>query len=190
MEPTSIPAESASSADGEKHLVERARTDPEAFAELYRRHYAGIGRYLQARTGDRHATEDLLSETFLAALRGLDRYRNRGVPFRYWLLRIATNAVRGQRRREGRIVRVASGEEPCVPARDERAEPDVDQERTRVRAALRALDPKHEEVLVLHYLEDLGIEPIAKVLGCRPGTVKSRLARAREALRRIARMEH
>jgi RNA polymerase sigma-70 factor (ECF subfamily) len=49
--------------------------------------------------------------------------------------------------------------------------------------ALLALAPKHQAVLALHYLEGLAIKDVAAILGCRVGTVKSRLARARDALR-------
>ena len=77
----------------EREAVARAQRDPRAFAALYRAHYDAIGGYLYRRTGDAHATEDLLSEVFLKALQSLSRYRSRGVPFRFWLLRIATNAA-------------------------------------------------------------------------------------------------
>jgi RNA polymerase sigma-70 factor, ECF subfamily len=51
------------------------------------------------------------------------------------------------------------------------------------RRALLTLPPKFQTVLSLHYLEGLDLKAVATVLGCRVGTVKSRLARAREALR-------
>ena len=77
----------------EVELVEAARSSREAFAELYRRNYEAIGRYLHRRTGCAHATEDLLSEVFLSALKALPRYRARGIAFRHWLYRIATRAA-------------------------------------------------------------------------------------------------
>jgi RNA polymerase sigma-70 factor (ECF subfamily) len=51
------------------------------------------------------------------------------------------------------------------------------------RTALLSLRPKHQAVLALHYLEGLSLEEVAAVIGCRVGTVKSRLSRARVALR-------
>ncbi len=73
-------------ADDEAELIERARHDRDAFARLYRNHYAGVLGYLYRRTGDSHAAEDLVSEVFISAMQGLPRYQHRGTPFRYWLL--------------------------------------------------------------------------------------------------------
>jgi len=58
-----------------------------------------------------------------------------------------------------------------------------------MRELLGRLPSRYQDVLVLRYLQDLEPGEIAAVLGCRPGTVKSRLSRARDALRRIAQQE-
>ena len=169
-------------ADGHQDaaLVERARHDPEAFAQLYRLHYRSIALYLWRRTADVHATEDLLSEVFLAALSSLGRYANQGIPFRHWLYRIATNAANRwtrARRRACVDLDAASG-----VASAERDPPD--EEQRLAMTALAALSPKLQSVAILHYLEDLSVDEIASILGCRSGTVKSRLSRARDALRK------
>lgn len=175
--------------DAEAALVARAAGDPQAFAALYRRHYDAVAGYLFRRTGDAHVTEDLVSETFLAALRGIGGWRRRGVPFRYWLLRIATNAANRRLRRErGWLARWRRGEEADAAMSEAAAAPErgaleADDAAARVHAALRELGAAHRTVLSLHYVEGLGVEEVARVLGCRPGTVKSRLARARDALR-------
>ena len=77
----------------EADLVERARNDPAAFAALYRMHYACIAGYVHRRTGRTDVTEDLVSEVFMIALTRLSRFERRGLPFRAWLYRIATNQV-------------------------------------------------------------------------------------------------
>jgi RNA polymerase sigma-70 factor (ECF subfamily) len=173
-------------ADGEARLIERARRDREAFAELYRAHYAAIGAYLFRRCGDAHAAEDLLSEVFLAALRALPRFEVRAVPFRAWLYRIATHAANRFMRREAR--RPEAIEEPAALV-DERSERltvgDAAGQRAWVQRCLRRIAPNHQAVLVLHHVEGLSIEEIAIALRCRPGTVKSRLARGRVALERV-----
>jgi RNA polymerase sigma-70 factor (ECF subfamily) len=53
------------------------------------------------------------------------------------------------------------------------------------RRALLALPPKYQSVLALHYLEGMSVEEVALAVGCRMGTVKSRLSRGRQALRDI-----
>ena len=74
-------------------LIERAKRDPDAFAALYQRHLPMLLDHVFRRTGDVHATEDLVADAFLIVLRSLSAYRYRGVPLRFWLLRIATNVV-------------------------------------------------------------------------------------------------
>jgi len=170
----------AISIDGERELVERAKHDRDAFATLYRRHYQTIGRYIFRRVGDRHLTDDLVADVFMIALQNLPRYRHRGLPFRSWLYRIATNCVnRWARRSRKRRFRQLD-----TPLADERiAPPDEATKSNEARQALLKLAPKFQAALVLHYIEGMSIEDNAAVCGCRTGTVKSRLSRGREALR-------
>ncbi|TMD68899.1 MAG: hypothetical protein E6I84_00585 [Chloroflexi bacterium] len=65
----------------ERGLIERARSDPEAFGLLYDRHVAGIYRFVYARVGNAPAAEDVTAEVFINALRAIDRYRDLGRPF-------------------------------------------------------------------------------------------------------------
>ncbi|HWL93519.1 MAG TPA: RNA polymerase sigma factor [Phycisphaerae bacterium] len=181
------PASAFAEVDDERDLVERARHDRRAFADLYRRHYPAIARYVLRRTGDAHAAEDLAADVFLAALRGLPRFRYRDVPVRAWLYRIATNgANRWAKKRRRRAIREWSA------AVESQARHGGDDDSTSAEAALTGdmarqamltLSPKHQSVLALHYLEGLSVAQIAGSLGCREGTVKSRLARGRDALR-------
>jgi RNA polymerase sigma-70 factor (ECF subfamily) len=169
-------------ADDERELVERAKSDRAAFSVLYRRHYRALCSHVLRRTGDVHTTEDLVSDVFLTALRTLPRYRYRGVPFRFWLLRIATNAVnRWARRRRRRVTETAQVAE-LADAATVRSSTDGGLDVERAQRALLSLPPKYQAVLSLHYLEGLALGEVATVIGCRVGTVKSRLARAREAL--------
>ncbi len=174
----------------EPALIRRASRDPQAFAALYERHYQPIARYLYRRTGDVHATEDLTSETFLTALRTIGRFRWRGVSLRHWLFRIATNAANrwASQRRTLRVrPRAAESDErlTAIPATDTPADAraDVALEFECVQAALLTLSVEHQAALTLHYVEGLGISDVAAIVGCREGTVKSRLARARDELR-------
>ena len=176
--PTDLPGESwDAERDAEARLIELARRDPAAFGRLYRRHYAPIAGYLLRRTGDEHLAEDLAAETFIAAWRALPRYRVTAVPFRAWLMRIATNQANAHARR--RRPRRAAEQTPRESS-GAGASPD---DRELVHAALRTLSPDHQAVVALVHFESLTIERAALVLGVRPGTVKSRLARARGAMR-------
>lgn len=175
---------------GEAELIERAKRDRAAFAVLYRRHYAMVAGYIFRRIGDSHVAEDLAADVFMAALRHLPRYRDRGAPLKAWLYRIATNIVnrwvRRQRRRLESEARRASVAARSAQERPHSGEVDAGT----ARQALLALAPKYQTVLSLHYLEGLSLEEIAVAVGCRPGTVKSRLSRGRDALRlRLADMQ-
>ena len=70
-------------------LAQEARTDPQAFAELYRRHVRSIYRYHLAHTGNVKDAEDLTSQTFMAALEGIRAFRGTG-PYITWLIGIAS----------------------------------------------------------------------------------------------------
>jgi RNA polymerase sigma-70 factor (ECF subfamily) len=175
--------------DSEQALIARARRDAAAFAEIYRRHAHAITGYVYRRCGDAHAADDLVAEVFLAAMRALPRYRDRGVPLRAWLYRIATNTVNRWARRNTWRQRVRLGlERHQGEARAGESDPSERSQDTAdvelARRALLSLSPHHQSVLALHYLEGLPVEEVALVLGCRVGTVKSRLSRAREALRK------
>lgn len=169
--------------DSGRSLIDRALHDKQAFTQLYRLNYSRIARYIFRRTGCREVTEDLVSEVFLSALKRLPRYEHRDLPFHAWLYRIATNVVnqwaRGERRRIRRERDHAKDTE--VHGADDQTL--TLQHAEDVRRALLCLDPKHQAVLMLHYTEDIGIEQIALILKRPPGTIKSRIHRARDAFR-------
>ncbi len=167
--------------DREQDLVRRARTDPGAFAELDRTHYRAIAGYIHRRTGDVHLTEDLASDVFMIALRTLPRFRHRGVPIRSWLYRIAANRVNRWARRERRKAAERLTGEMADP-RSMQSGAELTGEVAR--AALLSIAPRYQSVLTLYYLEGLSVEQVARTLGCRIGTVKSRLSRGRDAMRR------
>lgn len=86
--PMTLPTTGYPSLD-DARLAQQARTDPQAFAELYRRHVRAIYRYHLAHTGDAGEAEDLTSQTFMAALEGIRSYRGTG-PYIAWLMGIAS----------------------------------------------------------------------------------------------------
>ena len=85
--------------DEEPALVDAARSDPAAFVELHARYEACVWRYLRARTATEEDAADLTQQTFLQALDGLPRYRERGLSFAAWLFRIARNVATDHHRR-------------------------------------------------------------------------------------------
>ena len=167
----------------ERDLVERAKRDPEAFGVLYERYRPTLVDYVYRRTGDVHTAEDLVADTFLIVMRSLRGYRYRGVPFRFWLVRIATNVVNRWARRQRRRLPAWLETGGHVARKTVSAIRRQGDEGYVLRALL-SLPPRYQAVLSLHHLEGLSVKETATVIGCREGTVRSRLARARDALRK------
>jgi RNA polymerase sigma factor (sigma-70 family) len=151
------------------------------YADLYRRHEARALRTAFALLGDRSAAEDATQEAFVQAFRTLPRKRA-DVAFATWLYRCLVWSARTQRRRRGAEVLL-----PDPPDRPDTAELDRSELRLGLVAALADLPRRYREVLVLRYWLDLGEDEAAAVLGCRPGTVKSR---AHRGLRLLAASGH
>ena len=87
----------------EKRLLQAAqRGDAEAFAALYRDNVQTIYRYIYYRVNDRQLAEDLTSDVFMRAMKGLTRYSDQGKPFIAWLYRIAHDRVIDHRRKQNR----------------------------------------------------------------------------------------
>lgn len=168
--------------EDEAALVARARHDPAALAALYRANYAAIHGYVHRRVGCQADADELVAEAFLAMVRYLPRYRQRGAPFRAWLYRLATTQIGRWARCRRRWATARLEELAAVERRDEA---EVSEDAERVRTALLVLPERYQAALALHYLEELPVAEVALVLGCRVGTVKSRLSRGREALRRL-----
>ena len=79
--------------DPDLPAVRAAQADPAAFAVLYRRYLDRVYSYAFYQLGDHHDAEDSTARTFLAALRALGAYEDRGATFRAWLFRIARNTI-------------------------------------------------------------------------------------------------
>lgn len=172
------------SVDPEAALVARVRRDPKAFAEVFDLHYDTVARYVYRRTGHEQRTEDIVSETFLKALASIRKFRPRGAGLRGWLLRIASNEVNRRFRRD-RVRNEARCDLLLLNRSRDRQSRPAD-EASRIGLLLRALPIRFQEALCLHLGCGYSIDEIANILSCRPGTVKSRLARGRAALRKIA----
>jgi len=159
-----------------------AEGDAEAFGELYERHADAIYNFCFRRTADWALAEDLTATVFLAAWK-----KRRGVVFdgdslRPWLYGVANNVVRNEHRRVRRFNRAVArlGVPRPAPAAADRA---ADEGQMRdVLAAVRKLPRGEQDVLAVCVFADLTYEEAAIALGIPIGTVRSRLARARNRL--------
>ena len=174
--------------DTDRELVRRfaGNGDEAAFRLIVERHAAAALRVAHAITRDHQAAEDATQETFLAVSRGLRKGRYEpGRNLRAWIIGIAAkralNVARGRRRALRREERHAMTDRRPHPGPREAAQ--YGEAREQLAVALRDLSPKSRAVLELHYREGLTHAEVAAALGIARGTVKSRLARALDALR-------
>jgi len=169
-------------------LAGRAQAgDMDAFAALVRRYQGPVTHFCQRMTGSLEDAEDLAQEAFVRLHRHLHRLEPRA-RFSTVLFGIARNLTLNHVRNMNRRGRGRNEPLDERPLRDEtRPAPDAAARVGEIEAALAEgiaqLSPDHREVLLLREVEGMDYDEIAAVLKCRKGTVKSRLARAREQLR-------
>ena len=152
----------------------------EEFAAAVTEHSHGMFRAARSILDSDADAEDAVGEAVLRAWQSWDRLRARGA-VRAWLLKIAVNCTYEQRRKTGRVDCTDQLEAPApFPNLDARCD---------LWTALTRLPRDQRAVVVLFYYEDMTEEQIASLLAVPRGTVKSRLSRAREHLRRLLREE-
>ena len=179
-----VPASSRLSDDGV--AIARSLHDPEAFTEVFDRHFTFVHRYIARRAG-RDLADDLASQTFTVAFSHRGRYRDDLGTARPWLLGIATNLMRAASRGDTRVALLVErlGSEAAVsPFSSTSADALADlTEDSRLTAALSRLDPGQREALLLHALGELSYAEVAATLDIPIGTVRSRISRACAAIR-------
>jgi RNA polymerase sigma-70 factor (ECF subfamily) len=169
-----------------ERLIEEARGfSQDAWAQIFDQHYARMFDYCYLRTGDRSAAEDLASDVFLQALRGIRGYRYRGAPFSAWLYAIARNVSADfirQRAHRPVMPLLVNGTSPqlAVPDGAEAAARNHD-----IQSALRQLTDDQQQVIILRFFHGLSHEETAAAMRKRSGAVRVLQSRALQALRRV-----
>ncbi len=177
--------------DPDQDLVARwQKGDEAAFEELISRHERRVYRLLYRMMGSKEDAEDLTQETFLSLHRYGHRFRAEA-RFSTFIYRVAANAALNRRRSLGRgrarveklKHRQAAGDDLPSSPRDPEDSTLGAELSEHVRSALEQLAPSLRMPVILYDIEGLAYGEIAKVLGIAEGTVKSRIHRARQALR-------
>ena len=177
----------AFSKDENSGLIQRACSDPDAFAQLYLAHYDDVFHYCVRRLFDRHCAEDVTSTVFFKVMHNLSSFDGNTTDFRHWLLRIATNAVndhlRDAKRRADtmqKVVRNTKTESVYAIGIDD----GLLEKKALLKQAILSLKPKYQTVITLRFFENMKLTEIAACLGKDPSTVRTRLSRATAKLRR------
>jgi RNA polymerase sigma-70 factor (ECF subfamily) len=171
----------------ERDLIEKAKEDPEAFGELYRRYVDRIYNYLYRHTGNRSDAEDLTSRTFYRALRSLGGYRHQKGTFQAWLFRIAHNLMANFHRDHSRHPTVPIDVLP--PLHSEQGNPReylmATEEQQRLRKIIDMLPEDRKALIMLKFVEQMTNAEIAEVLGKTEGAVKALYYRTLRHLQRV-----
>jgi RNA polymerase sigma-70 factor (ECF subfamily) len=165
-------------------LRDHVEGDPDAFAELVQRHRDRLWAVALRTTADPEEASDAVQDALISAFRRAETFRG-DAQVTTWLHRIVVNACLDRMRR-----RASKSTEPlpdddrsrelAAPAGDDTAE--TAERRADVLAALRQLNEDQRAALVLVDMEGYSVDEAAEILGCAPGTVKSRCARGRVRL--------
>jgi RNA polymerase sigma-70 factor (ECF subfamily) len=167
----------------EQRLIARAQDgDEEAVTLLYERYVDSIYAFVSYRVESTEVAEDLTSEVFLRMVRSLHAYKDRGLPFKAWLFRIATNLITDHYRHKNT--------HPITPIYDhfESDEPNPveqvieDQEQLDMQLALKTLPAQYQDLLILHFVEDLSYEEIVKIMNKSTAALRAMQYRALKSL--------
>jgi RNA polymerase sigma-70 factor (ECF subfamily) len=188
----------AAGGDADTNLVREAQAGaPEAYSELVRRYQDRIYTIVAGMVADREDALDLTQETFVKAYMALDRFRQEA-GFYTWLYRIAVHLCIDYSRKRKRyqeplpldqyLLHDPSLEpEDTSPSRNpERAAINV-QLRAAIRSSLQRLSEPFRTAVILHDIEGLSQEEVARIMDCPRGTAKSRIQRGRYQLRTLLR---
>ncbi len=160
---------------GESALIERAKTEPTAFGELYERYVVRIYNYVYYRTGNEHEAEDLTARVFMRAMKQLPNYTDRGIPFSAWLYRIAHNLVANWHRDESRR-KVVPLEDHVAHGLYSEAPEYVAESREEERQLLnviRHLPEERQQLLILKFVDQLSNAEIGTIMNRSEGAIKS-----------------
>ena len=180
----------------QQELVTRAKAgDSDAFGQLLEENQDRVYSLALRMVNNPEDAADLAQEAFLSAWRNLESFQGEAA-FSTWLYRLTTNLcidfLRKEKRKRsaGTVLYLddTEEEEGSIDLPDYSADPHRQLEQTEVRehlaAAMAALSPEHRKILSLREVSGLSYQEIADILDVEEGTVKSRIARARNALRK------
>lgn len=170
----------------EAQLVERARSDPQAFGVLYEHYVDRIYAYIYHRVGNVQDAEDLTARTFYRALDSLDSYEDRGVPFSAWLFRIAHNLVANHHRDRSRRHFLSLDRLWSHSREEDSPQQQLEQEETHtaLRMAISRLPEERRNLLLFKFGSQLSNVEIGEMMNKSESAIKSLYFRTLAALRK------
>lgn len=178
----------------EKWLISRAKTDKQAFLELYNTYYPKLFAFLLVQTRNKELAEDIVQETFTKAIVALKNFQYKGKSFGAWLFRIAQNEIISQWRKEKKVVRQSPEEMETVgPIGFSPEDQLIDQEMSlenkqqlkNLSKAIDELSKEEGQLITMKYVSGLSYDDIAVFFKKRPTTLAVELHRALKKLKDI-----
>jgi RNA polymerase sigma-70 factor (ECF subfamily) len=177
----------------EPELLNRIKSNPAFFSELFRLYYKPVFGYILRRTGDFDEAADITAETFLKAYNHINNFSYKGISVKVWFYRIATNEVNlyiRRKRRDNTIFTRISFENKALfnsylqdDRKDYETELQKHEQFLKVQKELKTLPIKYQEVISLRYFEGKDYKEIADILSINIGTLKSLMSRGLDKLR-------
>jgi RNA polymerase sigma-70 factor (ECF subfamily) len=174
----------------DRELVEQAQAgSQEAFSVLVEKYRVKMFNLAYSLTRNREAADDLAQEVFIKAYLALAKFKFQSA-FSTWLYRIAVNASKDYLRRETRVTKIPLEESPQGTLAQEDVTAEIDEAREKeirkrlVHTALESLPDKYRAILMLRDIQGFPYGEISQILHVSPGTVDSRLHRARKLLKK------
>jgi len=170
----------------DERLVRAAKADLVQFLPLYNKYFKPILAYCRKRLPDSQDAEDICAETFLAALRQMDRYQYRALPFIVWLYKIAAIQIAGHYRKKFKHPEVEYNEALENHASEQPTACEVltaQFQQAKVQAAIAELPDHWQSIITLKFHSGLSNQEIGKQLGLGESAVKMQYYRALQKLR-------
>jgi RNA polymerase sigma-70 factor (ECF subfamily) len=173
--------------NNEKELLESAiQGEASAFGLLYDKYQPSIFRFVFLKVSQREEAEDLTHQVFINAWLNIKNYKELGFPLGSWLYQIARNQVIDYyrtRKKEASLEEIDS--EYFASSNDSERAFDNNLEIARARVAIQKLNPEHQDVLIMRFVEDLSLKETAAAIGKSEGAVKLIQHRALNQLRKL-----
>jgi RNA polymerase sigma-70 factor (ECF subfamily) len=180
-------AVAAASADVVDLVARAQQGDPDAFGMLYDRYVDVVFRYVYYRVNNRALTEDMVSETFLRALRRITSFTWQGRDFGAWLVTIARNLIADHFKSSRYKLEVATAEMLDADRATDGPENEVLDSMTNVTLleAVKMLGAEQQECIMLRFLQGFSVTETALAMGKNEGAIKALQYRAVQSLKRL-----
>tara|TARA_B100000676_G_C18054625_1_gene833573 strand:+ start:396 stop:986 length:591 start_codon:yes stop_codon:yes gene_type:complete len=167
----------------EYKLIEEAKRDKEKFRPIYNKHYEIVFRFIYQRTGDEIIAGEIVSEVFYKALKNLEKYEFRGLPFSSWLLRIAHNETIKHYRKtsKSRVVKLETNH--LYELTYEEPENQIEELKPLLLKLLQNLKLEDLQLIEMRFFEERPFKEIAEILNKKESAVKMKLYRILEKLK-------